>query len=687
MKRKKVFIYGIIAVTVTLAFTACTEDDDLTCNHNWGEWTVTTAPTCTTEGTETRICNHNASHTETQSIVSSHNWGEWTITTTPTCTTTGVGKRICTLCNIEAPNTVIPTLDYHNFGNWTLTTLATCMIEGEETESCIDCLKLGTEKQPVAINPEAHNWSNIWTLVTYPAITGKEEIRCQHSGCTAQETRPAPPTPGLAFIEVDGGFSVSRGSVLFAHIIIIPAEHRASETDAWLPVIHIARYGFHIPSHWPPYITGIFIPNSVTTIGDQAFTMGHSLTSIHVDADNPNFSSANGVVYNKDQTTIMIVPPGISGHFVIPDSVTTIGRRAFEACTGLTSITIPNGVTTIGDYAFIGCNSLKSITLPNSVTTIGDYAFFGCNSLKSITLPNSVTTIGDFAFVNCDSLTSITIPNNVTTIGLFAFGDSLTNITLPMTGARFTFLSASSVKTVIINGGTTIPDWSFTGYTSLTSITIPDSITTIGDGAFMGCTGLTSVTIPDSVTTIGEMAFQNCTGLTSVIIPDSITTIGRQTFVNCTGLTNITIPDSVTSIGNNAFTESGLTSITIPNSVTTIGTGAFSDCTDLTSIIIPDSVTSIGDWAFSGCTNLTSVVLEGATPPTLEIIIFGYTPLPLSRAFDNTHSDLRIFVPAGSAAAYRSNSRWMNILINRIHSVGCDLPNADGTNGWFCSCS
>ena len=124
-------------------------------------------------------------------------------------------------------------------------------------------------------------------------------------------------------------------------------------------------------------------------------------------------------------------------------------------------------------------------------------------------------------------------------------------------------------------------------------------ITTIGEGAFYGCSSLTRVTIGDSVTTIGERAFNGCNSLTSVTIGDSVTTIGENAFRNCSSLTSITVPDSVTSIGEYAFLGCiSLTSITVPDSVTSIGEGAFRYCSRLASITIPDSVTSIGEYAF-----------------------------------------------------------------------------------------
>jgi len=270
-------------------------------------------------------------------------------------------------------------------------------------------------------------------------------------------------------------------------------------------------------------LTSITIPNSVTTIGDYAFSYCTSLTSINVESENNSYASENGVLFNKNKTTLICCPEGKTGAYVIPNSVTTIGNQAFSYCTSLTSITIPNSVTTIEYSAFFSCTSLTSIAIPNSVTTIGDGAFSDCTSLTSIIIPNSVTSIGEGAFYNCSSLTSVIIPN---------------------------------------------------------------SVTTIGDGVFSACTSLTSIIIPNSVTSIGNYAFYDCSSLTSVTIPDSVTTIGYSAFFGCESLTLITISNNVTTIEDRTFQYcQSLISITIPNSVTTIGNFAFSHCTNLTSII------------------------------------------------------------------------------------------------------
>ena len=354
-------------------------------------------------------------------------------------------------------------------------------------------------------------------------------------------------------------------------------------------------------------LTSVTIPDSVTSIDDWTFSSCTSLTSIEVSGNNKNYSSADGVLFNKDKSELITYPAGkTDSEYVIPNSVISIGDSAFENCTSLTSVTIPDSVTSIGRYTFENCTSLTSVTIPNSVTSIGDDAFYNCTSLTSVTIPDSVTSIGSGAFSNCTSLKSIEVSGNNKSYssadGVLFNKDKTELITYPA--------GKTDSEYVIPNSVTSIGYSAFKNCTSLTSVTIGNSVTSIGNEAFYGCTSLTSVTVPDSVTSIGDYAFCNCTSLTSVTIPDSVTSIGDYAFCNCTSLTSVTIPDSVTSIGYSAFRGcTSLTSVTIPDSVTSIGDAAFSDCTSLTSLTISDSVTSIGKYAFSGCTSLTSITI------------------------------------------------------------------------------
>ncbi len=169
-------------------------------------------------------------------------------------------------------------------------------------------------------------------------------------------------------------------------------------------------------------LENITIPSSVTSIGDLTFSGCASLLSIEVSNGNRNYSSTDGVLFNKDKSELIIYPAGkTDGEYEIPNSVTSVDSYAFDGCTSLTSIIIPNSVTSISLCAFRYCTSLTNVTIGNSVTSIEAMAFDYCKSLTSVTIPNSVTSIGGYAFEYCRSLTSVTIPNSVTSIGDYAF--------------------------------------------------------------------------------------------------------------------------------------------------------------------------------------------------------------------------------------------------------------------------
>ena len=224
-----------------------------------------------------------------------------------------------------------------------------------------------------------------------------------------------------------------------------------------------------------------------------------------------------GVKYSRDGKKLLEASSSLRDEYVVREGTEVICDGAFSCCCfSLQSITIPNSVTSIGDRAFIGCEFLQSVTIPNSVTSIGNRAFEQCKSLQSVTIPNSVKSIGDEVFSSCESLQSITIPNSVTSIGdeAFEYCESLQSITIP-------------------NSVTKIGDEAFRWCTSLQSITIPNSVKSIEDGAFYWCTSLQSITIPNSVTSIGDEAFSDCKSLQSITIPNSVTSIGDKAFSGC----------------------------------------------------------------------------------------------------------------------------------------------------------
>ena len=276
-------------------------------------------------------------------------------------------------------------------------------------------------------------------------------------------------------------------------------------------------------------LTEVTIPNSVTSIGQYAFygcsglkkanfESVESLCKIEFNDDTSNpLSNAHNLYINGEEVKAL----------VIPNSVTSIGDYAFSGCSCLTHVTIPNSVTSIGNAAFSGCSGLTRVTIPSSVTSIGWSTFWYCSGLTEVTIPNSVTSIGKNAFGGCIGLKKANF-ESVESLCKIEFGPTSN----PLENAHNLYINGEEVKALVIpNSVTSIGDYAFSGCSGLTDVTIPNSVTSIGKNAFYDCSGLTEVTIPNSVTSIGDYAFYGCKGLTQVICKALIpSAISRYTF-------------------------------------------------------------------------------------------------------------------------------------------------------------
>ena len=393
----------------------------------------------------------------------------------------------------------------HAYGEWTIDGEVNCIDGTTEKRSC-DCGAVETRTVP----GKGHNF-----------VDGV----CSNCG--------RGPSEGLEFYSNGDGTCtfIGRGSCTDADIII---PTRSPSGDAVTEIMGGRFFGDEV-------LTSIYIPESVIEISIDAFAVAPNFASVTISPNNTVYASVDGVLYNKDITTLIEYPVAKADTtFVIPASVTTIGIGAFAYATYLTSVSIPAIVQTIETSAFQSCSALTSITIPDGVTTISGGVFANCRSLSAISLPDSITVIEEDAFSYCESLTSFTVPSGVTSIPMSAFS----------------------------------------GCKALTEIKLHDKITKIGAKAFYQCMALKQISIPDSVTRIGERAFSSCTSLESIVIPDGIKTICEGTFQYCPSLVSITIPESLT----------------------TIERGAFSQCTALSSIIYKgtvkqwESVKTTGGW-------------------------------------------------------------------------------------------
>ncbi len=385
-------------------------------------------------------------------------------------------------------------------------------------------------------------------------------------------------------------------------------------------------------------------------------------------------------------------------------TVTSIGDRAFQDCSSLSSVDIPSSVTSIGNGVFSGCSSLTSVDIPTSVTSIGQYAFSGCSSLTSVDIPTSVTSIDFRAFYKVRNINYHGIATEAPW-GALSINGYVDGYLVYSDSTKTTLLGCSAVATsvTIPTTVTSIGEYAFENCSRLTTIDIPSnlSLTSIGEYTFYGCSSLTSVEIPSSVTTIGNSAFYGCHSLASVEIPTSVTSIGFAAFSDCRSLTSVEIPSSVFSIGSRAFykvrnvnyygvatgapwgalsmngyvdgyfvysdsTKTNLlgcsaaaTSVTIPTTVTSIGEYAFENCSRLITIDIPSnlSLTSIGEYTFYGCSSLTSVEIPSSVTSIGVFAFYGchslasveipssVTSIGMS-AFERCHSLASVEIPS-----------------------------------------
>ncbi len=433
---------------------------------------------------------------------------------------------------------------------------------------------------------------------TLAASSGAFEYEVNYDGTTVTITGYTGPGGNVVVPATIGGKSVTViGSSAFEDNadltgITLPVGITTMDTGAFRNCTGLTS--IHLPNTLKVIETAAFqgctalqtvpFPAGVNYIGNYVFSRCTQLTNIQVDSANAVYSSVNGVLFDKNATELIILPPGKQGAYQIPAGVVKLAHNAFEDCDGLTSVSIPNGVESISYQCFNDCDGLNSIDLPTSVISIEELVFYSCDKLTSIEVSSAN-------------------PNYSSQDGLLY----------------------NKTKTKLL--------YCPTGKPSLSSL--PSTLTVIDDYAFTNCGRLTSVPLPTGVNEYGFSAFAGCSALKSIALPTGAKTLPYGLFEGCTALERIVLPSGVTAIRDSAFSNcERLTSISIPGTVSSIEYGAFLGCKSLKSVVVPAGLKELGECAFKGCTGLSAAYFYGGVPLCYE---------DPTDWFDDTKDDFRIY--------------------------------------------
>ena len=349
--------------------------------------------------------------------------------------------------------------------------------------------------------------------------------------------------------------------------------------------------------------------------GGSAYTVDCNSTSSNTIGSGDTHS---GLKYEIDDSTKVNTPVSV----VFGDCCQTIGDKACDGWTYLTSVTISDNVTSLGAQSFYGTPRVEHLKIGSGITQINQSYTFRDTSSSASTKPdldlskNVGLNVGKYGFYNC-YFNNVIFPKNCT-----------------LSSLSFQYCS---VLTLSFGNGTKISE----------------------DGVYMSPFYGSTISNIDlnGVTEIRDYAFNSTSGFTSITIPPGVTTFGRYAFASVSTLNSVTIDYASNAIvGGYQFTGSSITSLTIGSHPTVIGQGMFQKCTKLRTLIIPSNISSINNYAFSGCTGLISITVESTTPPTL-----GYG------VFDSTNN-CPIYVPSGSVDAYKAASRWSSYA-SRIQAI------------------
>jgi len=466
-------------------------------------------------------------------------------------------------------------------------------------------------------------------------------------------------------------------------------------------------------------LTGtINIPATVKSITNYAFYGCSSISAFTVANSNSRYSALNGVLFNKNQDTLLIFPALKSGIYSIPSTVKHIGASSFENCYNVSSITFPSSVISIGSYAFSYCSGISgSLTLPSALKKLEDGAFYGCwNLTGTVTLPATLNEFGNYCFLESNNIISFSVNSanpNYSSSNDVLYSKNMDSLFVCPPAKTGSFTIPNTVKL--------IGSHAFYNCSKITgTLVIPALVDYIGYYSFYGCSLISefqtnaqniyfsnengvlfsknkdrlitcpisksgSYQVPTSVKQIDPCAFAFCASITGTMtIPAEVNLIGDYAFYNCNQVAGFNV-----AVENKAYSSSdGLLfnrnkdsllicpvsrtgSYNIPTTVNYIGKSAFDGCASLTEITIPNTVQKIGNYAFEYCTGLTKLHLYKNTNSIGAGAFYNCTGLQ-SIEIENTippivdyytwdqvnKTTCKLTVPTGYASTYQNANYW-----------------------------
>lgn len=432
------------------------------------------------------------------------------------------------------------------------------------------------------------------------------------------------------FLNDEGGYTID-GYDGEAEVLEIPAY-----IDS-VPVTAIDDYALYCLGY---ACKKIVIPETIKTIEGSSLTCNNYLTDIEVSEDNPYFCDVDGVLYNKDVTTLVYYPEGREdATYTFPDTVTELSEYCFHS-SNIKTLTFSENIKNIGYRVFYSCDELEEIVLPQGLENIGNGAFYYCENLKAVNIPDTVLNIGESAFGNCYDLENVVIPDSVTEIG------------------RWAFENCSSLKAVHFGAGVEIYGYEmFSRCEKLDSITVSpeNKVLRAVDGvlfnkdktellAYPANKADVRYNMPDSVTFVSHQAFRDAKNLEEIKLSMTLERIGSNAFDNCDSLKYVDIPDSVKFINNDAFYAcDGLESVYLGKSVEELYANTFDDCTSIKNFKVSED-------------NLKYSAMNGVlfNKAKTELIVY-----PSGKSFDNYV--IPSTVKEVSSQAFSGNDEYYNI--------------------------